>query len=147
MLICQEMKGKNKQKMATKPLELGGNEATSHCEVGVQDSMCIVAPQQGEPQTMPESVSSVLDKLVNAVNGVAGKIGSIETRLSSLGGEVRHPNATLEPVISVESDEPLFGTQLGVGTKPKVRKKSWFQVMLKLLTQMVKKLAKSPQKL
>ena len=85
--------------------------------------MCTEAPQQGEPQTMPEFVSSVLDKLVNAVDGVAGKIGSIETKLSSLEGEVRHPNATVEPVINVESDKPLFRTQLGNGAKPKVKKR------------------------
>ena len=97
VFICYGMKGKDKdkQKMAIKPLELGKNEATSRLQVGVQDSICTVAPQQVESQTMPEGECQ---------------------------GEVRRPNASLEPVISVESDKPLFGTQLGVGAKLKVRK-------------------------
>ena len=63
---------------------------------------------------MTDSVLRVMDELVTAVDGVAGKIGNKETRLSPLEGEVRHPNVTSDPVSGVESDEPLFGMQMGV---------------------------------
>ena len=115
-----DMKGKDKEKVKTTGKLDGSSEATSRKEVGVQDSPCLVAAQAAPVTVVGESVSSVLDKLVYAVDGVAGKIGNLETRLTSLEGQVRRP-VSGEAII-VDSDEPTFGQQLGQGARPKIRK-------------------------
>ena len=100
-----DMKGKDKEKVKT---------------TGKLDSPCLVTAQAAPVTAVGESVTSVLDKLVYAVDGVAGKIGNLETRLTSLEGQVRRP-VSGEAII-VDSDEPTFGQQLGQSARPKIRK-------------------------
>ena len=57
-----------------------------------------------------------------AVDGVARKIGNIESRLTSLEGEVQQPVTVVGDTALIDNDEPIFGQQLGQGAKPKIRK-------------------------
>ena len=115
-----DMKGKDKEKVKTTGKLDGSSEATSRKEVGVQDSPCLVTAQDAPVTAVGESVTLVLDKYLYAVDSVVGKIGNLETRLTSLEGQVRR-QVSGEAII-VDSDEPTFGQQLGQGAKPKIRK-------------------------
>ena len=99
------------------------SEAVSRREVGVQDNPCTVTTQD-IVHNRPEPVAVMLDKLMSAVDGVSTKIGTIESGLLSLEGEVRSSGDSDCYVSGVQTatGEPLFGTQAMGGVRPKVRK-------------------------
>ena len=69
--LMSDTKGKDKEKIKTTgKLDIGSSEATSRKEVGVQDSLCVVTAQAPAAMAVGESVTSVLDKLIHAVDGV-----------------------------------------------------------------------------
>ena len=74
--LINGIKGKDeeKQKMNVKVTNIRGSEATSQKEVGVQDSLCTITPQETELSAGGYSVLLALDRLVTAVEGVAGKV-------------------------------------------------------------------------
>ena len=71
-----------------------------------------MTPQEAN-QSRPDPVAVMLDKLMTAVDRVSSKIGTIESRLTSLEGEVRNSGdsdcfvGSLQPT----GGEPLFGSQ------------------------------------
>ena len=119
------MKGKEKEKLVknvNRDVEGAvANEIASRKEVGVQDNLCTPVPQ-GEKGTGMDSVSSILEKLVGAVDNVTGKLGGIESRLNQLEAEARGSLATSQESVGQwqTGDEPLFNT-VG-GTRPKQRR-------------------------
>ena len=111
------------QKLQPKPEPtLTPSEAASRREIGIgaQDNPVVITVTDSPDKADP--VITALDKLTQVVDGVAGRIGLIEYRLSTLEGGAtggRH-----EPSTSQSScfypDEPTFGPSTGV--RPKVRK-------------------------
>ena len=99
------------------------SDVASRREVGVQDNPCTVTPQEVS-QSRPEPMTVMLEKLISAVDGVSSKIGTIETRLTSLEGEVHNSGDSdcyisgIQPAVG----EPLFGPQAVGGARPKIKK-------------------------
>ena len=57
------------------------NECKSQTEVSIQDSGCDVITQSSQSEaTSKDSNVRILDKLVAAVDSMAGKLGDIESR-------------------------------------------------------------------
>ena len=99
------------------------SDVASRREVSVQDNPCTVTPQEVS-QSRPEPMTVMLKKLISAVDGVSSKIGTIETRLTLLEGEVRNSGDSdcyvsgIQPAVG----EPLFGPQAVGGARPKIKK-------------------------
>ena len=116
------MKGKDKEK-ATKSGNKDDviliNEMASRKEIGAQDNPC-TSVMQGEKK--PEAITTVLEKLVGAVDNVTGKLGGIESRLNVLETDVRSPKTmSQEPLEQwYMGDELLFNT--AGGARPKQRR-------------------------
>ena len=109
------MKSKEKDKLAKNVNhDVEGaiaNEIASRKEVGVQDNLCTPVPQ-AEKITGMDSVPSVLEKLVGAIDNVTGKLGGIESRLNQLEAEARLSRAASQESLGQwqVGDEPLFNT-------------------------------------
>ena len=109
------MKSKEKEKVVkVQPKDSDSmfvNELTSRKEVGVQDNRC-VATMNAEKKQTGESISAVLDKLVDAVDSVAGKLGGIESRLTAIEEEVSLPKMEHQDTIAhAYPDVPLIQEQ------------------------------------
>ena len=93
-------------------------------EVGVQDSGCDTVVQQPRCEGPgAEGTTGVLDKLVAAVDTVAGKLGHIEERLVRL--EEQKPGMVARAIGQdniVDSDEPVFTGVSQVISKQRQRK-------------------------
>ena len=125
-LTDMKTKDKDKGRMATiKSDILTPSESTSRKEVGVQDSACTTIPSGTTPSKAATEVTpAVLDKLVVAVDSVAGKLSSMENRLIRLESQAVTPRNQLAAGagISTDPDEPYFMSADQPVVKPKHRR-------------------------
>ena len=115
--VVDAMKNKDKEKgkMASSKAEnLTPSECVSRKEVGVHDSTCTTVPAgAASSSTSADATTTMLDKLVVAVDTVAGKLSYMENRLLKLETESVAPQRQEMSLAGVltDPDEPFFVEQ------------------------------------
>ena len=100
--------------MATKVPDTCTSEAA-------QDNLIVIAANETQTLQKKDSTDTILDRLVQVVDGVAGKLGSIETKLAQLEGEAAG-NMRASTVIRGHVDKLLFMEPESGGTHHKTKK-------------------------
>ena len=124
-VVCQVMRTRDKAKaiMASKSDSVM-NETVSRKEVGAQDNPVVISEGESQSDVQQNNTELMLGRLVQMVDGVAGKIGVLEQRLIQLEGDADERAPTGRNILPTrtETDEPRFGEVSASGTKPKEKK-------------------------
>ena len=125
VVVCKVMRTRDKAKiiMASKSDSVA-NETASRKEVGAQDNPVVISEGESQPGASQNNTELMLDRLVQMVDGVAGKIGVLEQRLTQLEGDAGERAPVGGDILPprTETDEPRFGEAGVYRAKPKVKK-------------------------
>ena len=116
--------------------------------MGAQGNPVVITVNDSPRPPAPDPMTSTLDKLVQAVEGVSDCMGRIENRLSTLEGEATGGPAQPAPLATntfYDPDEPTFGP--ASGARPKVRKPKTSEAQEGVVTEVERKKKKRNDKI